>query len=138
MSEWMKRRATAAEKFSDGVEHTEQTVDRDVPLPFPVLAQEDFVRLFLQPFARDVAREQLFAELFTVAFAGFQHLAEILVRKVVMLLLEVVAEKEKNGRLYGTTGNYLKVEIRGGDGIKEGDLLKGKVISLAPLALIVD
>ena len=43
-------------------------------------------------------------------------------------VLEVVAEKEKNGRLYGTTGNYLKVEIRGGDGIKEGDLLKGKVI----------
>ena len=53
-------------------------------------------------------------------------------------VLEVVAEKEKNGRLYGTTGNYLKVEIRGGDGIKEGDLLKGKVVSLAPLALIVD
>ena len=51
--------------------------------------------------------------------------------------VEVIVEKEKGGRLYGTSGNYLKVEIDGASGAKEGDLLKARIVSLSPLRVLV-
>ena len=46
---------------------------------------------------------------------------------------EVIVEKEKGGKLYGTTGNYLKVEIASHSESREGSLLKGRIVSLSPL-----
>ena len=46
---------------------------------------------------------------------------------------EVIVEKEKGGKLFGTTGNYLKVEIASHSEIHEGSLLKGRIVSLSPL-----
>ena len=51
--------------------------------------------------------------------------------------VEVIVEKEKGGRLYGTSGNYLKVEIDGASEAKEGDLLKARIVSLSPLRVLV-
>ncbi len=51
--------------------------------------------------------------------------------------VEVIVEKEKGGRLYGTSGNYLKVEIDGASGAKEGDLLKARIVSISPLRVLV-
>lgn len=46
---------------------------------------------------------------------------------------EVIVEKEKGGKLFGTTGNYLKVEIASHSESREGSLLKGRIVSLSPL-----
>ena len=51
--------------------------------------------------------------------------------------VEVIVEKERNGKLYGTTGNYLKAEIVSPYAVREGDLLKGKITSISPLRVSV-
>ena len=47
--------------------------------------------------------------------------------------VEIIAEKEKGGRIYGTTGNYLKAEIVSHMPVKEGALLSGRITSVYPL-----
>ncbi len=49
--------------------------------------------------------------------------------------LEVIAERSREKKLYGTTGNYLKAEIVTDKIVREGDLLKGRVTSINPLII---
>ena len=51
--------------------------------------------------------------------------------------VEIIVEKERNGKLYGTTGNYLKAEIVTSSKVREGDLLKGRISSISPLRVSV-
>ena len=51
--------------------------------------------------------------------------------------VEILVEENEGGKLLGTTGNYLKTEALVDDGrlIRKGDLLSGRIVSIAPITV---
>lgn len=117
--------------------------DEDFKMTYDFLSKNEFAALHVFPYsvreqtalygAKDRVEERVRDERAQV----LRKLSMILSRRYISRQLgktvEIIVEKEKGGKLYGTSGNYLKLEIDSKSPLKEGSLVKGLIRDINPL-----